>query len=247
MNVNFNVVLGDHGFPFRDFLWFFVFFFFSILPTNQISGNAFDAKRKQKTKQINKQIKQQKKTKKKCGRKKGACPGVEPGTSRTLSENHATRPTGRPRPSMANFKYINITRVSQCLRLENSLYLVTFSSLSTNKWLYFGQFWIFHRVASWALEVRRRVWSEKREQRRWACPPSIEGSSGFTAMGGWKLFLWWVYNSLFLFLFHGKGSLGSNLKLFNRPCHGFRRQLSCVTSTGKRVRNYCDVWESNVE
>ena len=70
--------------------------FFSIRPTDPISGNAFDAKRKQKAKQIKKQTKQNK-NKEKYGRKKGACPGVEPGTSRTLSENHATRPTGHPR------------------------------------------------------------------------------------------------------------------------------------------------------
>ena len=42
-------------------------------------------------------------------KKKGnrACPGVEPGTSRTLSENHATRPTGHRYISMMNFNYLN--------------------------------------------------------------------------------------------------------------------------------------------
>ena len=86
----------------------FFLVFFSIRATDPISGNAFDAKRKQKAKQINKQIKQ-KKSKEKYGQIKGACPGVEPGTSRTLSENHATRPTGHPRLHDVNFKYINIT------------------------------------------------------------------------------------------------------------------------------------------
>ena len=46
-------VLGYQGLTFGDFLLFFIYlfiylfiFFFSIRPTDQISGNAFDAKRK---------------------------------------------------------------------------------------------------------------------------------------------------------------------------------------------------------
>ena len=38
--LTFNVVLGYQGLLFRDFL--FVFFCFSIRPTDPISGNAFD-------------------------------------------------------------------------------------------------------------------------------------------------------------------------------------------------------------
>ena len=44
--LTFNVILGYQGLLFRDFLWFcFLVFFFSIRPTDSISGNVFDAKR----------------------------------------------------------------------------------------------------------------------------------------------------------------------------------------------------------
>ena len=40
-------ILGYQGLPFGDFLLFFIYLcIFSIRPTDQISGNAFDAKRK---------------------------------------------------------------------------------------------------------------------------------------------------------------------------------------------------------
>ena len=46
MNVNFQHRPGYQGLLFRHFLWFcFLGFFFSIQPTDSISGNAFEAKR----------------------------------------------------------------------------------------------------------------------------------------------------------------------------------------------------------
>ena len=42
--LSFNVIVGYQGLLFPDFLWFF----FLIQPTDPISGNAFDAKRKKK-------------------------------------------------------------------------------------------------------------------------------------------------------------------------------------------------------
>ena len=40
----FNVILGYQDLLFRDFLWFFLVFFFSNRPTDPTSENAFDAK-----------------------------------------------------------------------------------------------------------------------------------------------------------------------------------------------------------
>ena len=68
----FNVVLGTRA----SYSETSCDFFFPIRPTDPISGNAFDAKRKQKAKQINKQTK---KKKEKYGRKKGAVRESNPG------------------------------------------------------------------------------------------------------------------------------------------------------------------------
>ena len=49
--LTFNVILGYQGLLFQDFLTVCVFcfcFFFSIRPTDPISGNAFDGKRRKK-------------------------------------------------------------------------------------------------------------------------------------------------------------------------------------------------------
>ena len=142
--------------------------FFSIRPTDPISGNAFDAKRKQKSK-TNKQTNKTKQQKKIYGRKKGACPGVEPGTSRTLSENHATRPTGHPRLWSVNFKSINITK-----GFDNAY---------------------DRRTQRSELSLRGNTASLGREKRTIAVsmPSQHQGQSGFTAKEGWKkLLLSWV-------------------------------------------------------
>ena len=44
----FNVILWYQGLLFRDFLLIFFKFFFSIRPTDSISGNAFDTNRKKR-------------------------------------------------------------------------------------------------------------------------------------------------------------------------------------------------------
>ena len=46
--LTFNVILGYQGLLFRDFSGFCLCFFLLIRPTDPISGNAFDPKRKKK-------------------------------------------------------------------------------------------------------------------------------------------------------------------------------------------------------
>ena len=63
---------------------------------NFVSRVSRDGEQKEKNKLINKEIIHG-------SFKTWACPGVEPGTSRTLSENHATSPTGQAQHVTDNY------------------------------------------------------------------------------------------------------------------------------------------------
>ena len=65
----------------------------------------------------------------------GACPGVEPGTSRTLSDNHATRPTGHPY-HFHKFLFDLFSFSDRCLP-QNATYL----SSTTFRKNFFLKFW----------------------------------------------------------------------------------------------------------